>query len=396
MANPTIPIKKPDGSIVKVTMPEFLEFKKTGVFPSTAGSVDNNSQIKEPLDTPINFFDDDLDQPIPEYNFFDQEVEPLEIETKDVHQKREQHTDAPLVAVATQALSTTTPVNDVFINEAKAKATPWTKDDHTSLISETIQDTDVSNTMQHAALPPTRDEMVDPVLEKAQIVLDESLHARVRSLIISRIKEIRDDAKVLMYARQSVDDGGLGLTDQQSQTLLVAIKEVMHLQPLPNQNMASKSILAKPIFHDQQKTRAYTPQPTPLVGNSKPMLHDITVAQSTNQAPYRQVGSSFETMGPIDEIARFTQLDLQRLGSEKLRVISIMQSKFEVLKEESYVLFLDAVDAWLHSPLYKQYQQLVVAALNNKKTINQVIQESGTMLSMKDLDIIVEVNKIAR
>ncbi len=423
MANqPSVPIKKPDGSIVKLSMPEFLEYKKTGKLPEQNVNVEEvetpeklesliavqvkpeiisneNAPENSSLETQENL--ESLDNVEPKYDFFAEDHEKSsedDLGASDMADDKKSEMPDDLVIASPVALSTTAPVTNIFVDEAKAATVNWTKDDHKSPIEEDITKDDVVDLENIKKIPDTRDEMVDPVLEKANITLDQNLQSRLRSLIISRIKEIRNDDKVKTYAMQSTDQGGLGLNAEQAESLLLAIRSEMHLQPLSDglNNLVKKPQLAKPTLVKQQKTRSYTPSPTKLVGNKKPILHDIRPATGSAEIPYRQVGKGFETMGPIDEMAKFSQIDLERLGSEKLRVIDIMKNKFEVLKEESILLYLDAVKAWLHSPLFIQYQDVIVQSLNNKKTVNQIIQEGGTSLSMKDIDIIVEINKIAR
>lgn len=405
MANqPSVPIKKPDGSIVKLSMPEFLEYKKTGKLPeATKQPVEAPTNAEVALPAPNVPFDSAASnttqeisqkkvtavEPAPTYDFFADDVD------DGVGIKKEEVSD-DLVIATTTALSTTSPVKEVFVDQAKAAGVEWSKDDHKSPIEEELTEDDVLNKEDTKKLPDTHDEMVDPVLKRAKLLLDDALHARLRSLIISRIKEVRNDKKVKVYATTPVEQGGLGLDQSQAETLLKAIRDEMHLQPSIGSQIipTKKPDLAKPLLVKQKKTRSYTPSPTPLTGNKKPILHDIRPAKG-KEVPYRQVGGGFETMGPIDEIAKFSQVDLQRLGSEKLRVIDIMKNKFEVLKEESFLLFLDAVKAWLYSPLFLEYQKLIVTALNSKQTINQVIQQGETNLTMNDVDIIIEINKIA-
>ena len=330
-----------------------------------------------------------------------QEVEPVTLIEEDVHTQ-----ESPQVEMVQEPIKEIEEEHEeVAVEEIKEVAPiaenhkdAWSQDDHKSLIEEELTSEDVVDTDTKKMIPHQRDAHVEMVLKNTNLELSDDLAERLRLLIQSRVKEIRDDEKVLEYCIRPAQNGGLGLSQEKAQELVLAIRDAMHLEPLMLHDAVNKlyqPVATKNPIKLDQKRRTHIPQPMPLVSGQKPVLHDITPG-NPSAVQNRTIGASFETMGPIDEIARFTLVDLHRLGSDKQRVIELLKTKFIVLKEESFVLFLDAVQAWLHCPLYHQYEELIVLALNTKQTLNQVIQANDTELTISDVDIIVEINKIAQ
>lgn len=455
---PKIPIKKADGTVIKVSMPEFLEYQKTGVLsgqadmssqptqqgqqvpqvsqntqpeqlpkPTQQTTLEQSSEIEQRDGATYDFFADSVDDtksnPVKNdedaisrdesqnealktsvketksdtqgagYDFFADSV------SDTIENPVENSDDAiPRGGPQIEIKQDDTPY-DFFSEEGKPAQShehQWDKEDHASPVEDAISQEDLIDKETTQALPHDRGDLVAKVLEVSHVELDKSLYERVRSLIQSRAKGIRNDEQLITYATTEIDKGGLGLTQDDATALDASIKEALKLQEItiPKKSVNTPN-LAKEKPVPKQKTRTHTPQPTTLTGK-KPMMHDITPAQATNTMQPRQVGQGFETIGPVDELARFSQTDLNRLGKDKSRVMTILKNKFDVLKEESFVLYLDAVRGWLQSPLYQQYKDTIVYALNNKKTLNQVIQEGKTTLTMDDIDIIIEINKIAK
>ena len=93
-------------------------------------------------------------------------------------------------------------------------------------------------------------------------------------------------------------------------------------------------------------------------------MHDII-------APAAAKEETKASAGPIEELQQMTLVDFRRLSANPAQASEILLEKFENLKEESYVLFIKAVQAWYNSPLYRQYQQIIADAVNQSVKVNQ-------------------------
>ena len=95
----------------------------------------------------------------------------------------------------------------------------------------------------------------------------------------------------------------------------------------------------------------------------RPIMHDVI-------APKEEAKAS---VGPIEELQQVTLTDFRRLSSNPTQAGEILLGKFDGLKEESYLLFLKAVQSWYNSPLYKQYQQIIADAINKTVKIKDAL-----------------------
>lgn len=102
---------------------------------------------------------------------------------------------------------------------------------------------------------------------------------------------------------------------------------------------------------------------------SRPIMHDVIAPSVPKESD--QGGDVKASVGPIEELRQITLTDFRRLSSNPAQAGEILSKKFEGLKQESYLLFLKAVQSWYNSPLYKQYQQTMADAINQSVKINQ-------------------------
>jgi hypothetical protein len=285
-----------------------------------------------------------------------------------------------VISSSHQELSTTTPVTDLFVNEAKAKV--WASEDHTSLLEEELHDEDIKVKAVAPSAVPSRDSaLLMVILGALPFQISDDVRGRVQSLIESRIKDVRSDDDIILYGTKAIADGGLGLSDEQAETLLKTILDTLNLSPstaaetealsaesasteaeeaAEAEEPAVRSKAASPFSYHQPSRDELPWQPRPVHATSavsaipstsdgRPLVHDINPPQDMPRS-----------MGPVDEFRFFSLTDLHRLGTKADQVTATMVEKFMFLKNESFILYLDAVDAFRQSPVYKKYLSVLV------------------------------------
>ncbi len=296
-----------------------------------------------------------------------------------------------LAETATHALSTTTPVAHAFVDAAAAKA--WDKEDHSSPLEMSMHEHE--EVPDHLpALPEQHDEVLDEVLHSLSFQISEELHSRVKSLIQSRLKEIRTDDQIIAYGVRPAQQGGLGLKQEEAKILLDAILNALHLphqkrKKEEKRKQVKSSIPIAPPIQTSQKAPvanvAPRPRAVPLKSTGKPMVHDVQHPEPVTH---------MQTVGPIDELRMFSLEDLRRLGTTPDAMYQKLLEKFTILQKESYLLYIDAVQAWYHSPLYRLYQSLLQQAINNEKPMKDIIQSQGKgSITMDEFLHIAELGK---
>jgi hypothetical protein len=71
--------------------------------------------------------------------------------------------------------------------------------------------------------------------------------------------------------------------------------------------------------------------------------------------PMHDIAPHAVEMGPIEEIRYFTATDLRRLATAPTEALARFKQKFINLRDESILMFFDALAAWHDSPLYHDY-----------------------------------------
>ena len=377
-----IPVKKKDGSVVKMTMGDFLIYKKT---LKTKSVKTKSVGTGRDLSSQPSFAKATADKQ-GKYSSVPQKSKINK--TKNLPVKNTPHD-----------LSTTTPVKDVFVNEAKAKKQ---KKPIKKVVKKTVP-----------VKPPVRKLTgtdLEKVLQQLDFDISKDLHTRLDMLLKSRMKSVRTDEQVMAYALRQLDKGGLGLDKNQADKLIIAIKSIMGTQPKamnrrdrkkamtlalePRLNTAkdrakSKSKLAtmqnaQPAkLSNPASTRPALPKTPPEPMQRKPILNDVL--------PPKIVKKS---VGPIDEIKQFDLVEFRRLATNPDQAKELLLNKFVNLKDESFMLYTEAKRAWSQSPLYKQYQDIIKESLEKEDAgISEVINTRGDMKS-EEFIAIVEVNKM--
>ena len=269
------------------------------------------------------------------------------------------------------------PVKDVFVNEAEAllrgqqkdveskkkDVKKWTVEDTVSPLEEKeikVKKPEIVQTI----LPNSRDESLAWVLSNLKFKIKDNLLGRARSLLISYVKDIRTDEQILEYAMLEEGKGGLGLSEENANDFLSAIKKITSQPRIEINEVGKNNTLA--IDNINTKITSYGGA---VVGQKiqpnygmrpREVIHDIT--------PPKQEKIS---LTPIEELKRFNLEDFRRLSSDPNKALDIMLTKFENFKNESLSVYFDAVKAWRESPLYGLYCKVAIDTLKSGNDMKQ-------------------------
>lgn len=117
----------------------------------------------------------------------------------------------------------------------------------------------------------------------------------------------------------------------------------------------------------------------------KPMLHDVVAPPS----------AAFQSVGPVDELRQMTLTDFRRLAPSVSAAQSRLLEKFETLKADSHLFYMDGVAAWYQSPIYRAYQEILLESLVMKKPVAAILKDrGGEVMRMEEIMAIVKVNQM--
>jgi len=357
---PTILVKKSDGTSVRMTMEEFKAYKnKTQNTNNTTQTTKPALPMKEtPMPPPATT--------APVKKIFEDEAK-ANVKTEDKRLK----------------IINTEPKNRLQVTSYKLqdkkteiKTKSWEQVDNKPLLHEDVVGARKQEVIR-TTLPDSRGDAFDAVIRNLKFPVRDELRPRLKSLIVSRVKDIRTDEQVGEYAMRTVENGGLGWSQDQVEEFLQMIKQTNKTQNANNITQTSDS--RKQITDNKVRTQnpdnrtpSYKLQDISYkiqAGGEKPVLHDVV-------APVVQPVEQKVGMGPMEEFASFQMIDFRRLGGA-VQAGEVMRKKFETMRAESLVLYLRAVKAWRESPLYRQYQKILTDAVSQSRVLKELVAAIG-------------------
>lgn len=452
----TILVKKSDGTQVRMTMEEFKVYKanlknnKQTVVGKVEDKVIENiiPQEKEEIVQPIN--QSVVESPEDDEEKLFAEADNVQVEIE----KNETKVNHVLPVIITeQSLANTTPVKAIFVDEAIYQKTKnqenkkprkqesnktdvqennktinqqineplkpetekvniqqsqkprkqndetlsrWSSEDHKSLLEEDYEE--VKKHQAYSSLPGSNNDLVNKILSQLNFSVESDLLGRLQSLVLSRIKDIRNDEQILDYALKSQESGGLGFSQSEAEELILVIKKNFNGKAIQSTSEKITNIIPekKLDFTDKIKKTNFNNK-NKTVFDGKPTLQDVTKPVVNQNLVFSSDNLSItkKSVGPLDELRTFDLKDWRRLSNNPAKAGEELLSKFMILKKESILSFLDGVEAWRQSPLFSMYKEIIATCISNKQKIKDYLfnQDKNNILSGEEFHELVKMNK---
>lgn len=360
---PTILIKKSDGTSERVTLAELKKRQAGVVVPETVVTpvvaptpVAIPTTVVVPVSAPI--------------------VAPTPV--------------AELVPVVTQIPSVILPepiVSKPIENITQQQvATPLKVEDVKSLLHEETPNSEhaVSN------LAASRTDQVSKVIDSLSFKVAAAVENRLKSIVQLRLKDIRGEADTLDACQRSIKDGGLGLTEPQAQELT---KKAQPTAYAPKAEPHKKIEVVEKILQDAMPMAAIEDLINQAGSANKENKMPVRpLANTGTKMPIHDVKSRPAPVGPLQEIEIFSLTDFRRLSNNTVEAANRLKQKFLNLKEESYLLFMNSWTAWHQSPLYQSYISVVDTALSQRKPLSSVLGEKDK-ISLVEIEALINMEK---
>jgi|GEM_PF-5661527 len=162
-------------------------------------------------------------------------------------------------------------------------------------------------------------------------------------------------------------------------------KEVID-QLLQREGTKSEAFDIRKDLKEQNQNRGLEPAvKAPEV--SMPKKESVTVEQKPAQIERKMVG-------PVEEMKLFNLEDFRRIGNTPKEARLALLKKFQNIQAESYMNYIEAVDAFKHSPLFFDYVSIAEKALHEGITLSQYFSR-GIEAGIKEDEFfeILEMNK---
>ncbi|HRH23784.1 MAG TPA: hypothetical protein PK295_04105 [Candidatus Magasanikbacteria bacterium] len=378
-SQPTILVKKADGTTERITLQEFRNRKQVSISQASVEvpKVLEKKAVMTPPTPPRRVIplveEEEIARPTqtakPTVPQPPRRVIPLveEVEVVKPSVPSKVVSTTPVVQTETH-IANTTPVTKVFESSytlrASADRQPANSkqkvDDHNSLLDEDDSEIKAIGDKKGQSVRHTP---AASVSFSSSVQIPKDLEARTSALILSWKKGIRDQYQFIDYAARPASEGGLGLTKVDAVKLFEEISQSATLGAprIPRPASLSSAVpLTSPISTPSQK---------------KPQLNHIPSSATLIReiAPTREPAT---VMGPIEEAASLSIEDFRRLSRIPKTAGEMMVAKFSGWKDESYLLYLQVRDSWRNSPLFRLYIEKTTEAIEKNLTITAVLERA--------------------
>ncbi len=377
MPTPLIPIKHPDGTIEKVTLDEFKARQKKATVPKSA------------VPAPVKPSEPAIKKP-----------ELTKITPKPIEKKIEKSTPTPPPAKP-DPVKEKKPITSM----PQAAKTEEGK----SLLEEELPLAKQSTPMASA----DRREEAETIVKKLNLQISEEAKKRLIGLVQLRLKDVRGETEVKEWLTKAENEMGIGLSEEKAESVLSAVREIlkqprkddMPIIPLKRPLGTPSNIPATPtstVFGATKALAKEEREPLPAVNtpvNSFIHPERVSINSSSNKMPksldelVKKESAAFEPsieslmpnkgqpartivrdistakpthLGPVEELRYITLTDFRRLSTNPEEAAARLRQKFFNLKDESYILYMNGLTAWRQSPLFTDYTNAAISALNSK------------------------------
>ncbi len=290
----------------------------------------------------------------------------------------------------------------------------WDKED----IKSPLEDEELKN-IEHESFNKREKEALE-IIEKLSFKIPQQAIDNVKNNIVIFLKDIKNQEQLSEILRQPIYLGGADLKDPQLKEIFKIAEEkrvtigledtgpintlkritsnrnklpAKEGEILPSASSPFNAFVHKPAFSKEIKEISSLDD---LVENNvdsgKKIEQLIKKSGSVRSTGEDIIPPKNVVFGPVEEIKNFRVEDLRHLSSNSEQAVSRLKQKFINLKEESFILYLQALEAWQQSPIYKNYLEQVCESFNKGKSLKSLDKEEKN-LSLEEIKLIIKMEK---
>lgn len=257
------------------------------------------------------------------------------------------------------------------------------------------------------------------IINKLSFKFVEQAKNNIKNTLVLFLKDIKSEEQAIEILRQPVYLGGADLNTEQLKELFRIAREKLTqiatqkhdlTEPLkkvaprinlpmkegeilPSSSSPFNAFVHKPAFNRKVKEIKSLDE---MMENAEIGEEDISKMIKFGKPAKTTVEDIISpkniNYGPIDEIRSFTLTDFRRLSSEAKEAVTRLRQKFANLKEESFLLYLEAIEVWQQSPLYKKYMERICESLNKNLRLSGLVKKEDD-LTEEEIKLLVKMEK---
>ncbi len=271
------------------------------------------------------------------------------------------------------------------------------------------------------AKPLDLNQEVQRIIEKSQLNLTDPLvRKRFENIVLSRLKDIRDQLETREALLSSSMVGGMGFDAQTADRILSLInQEIEQLngklhqavsqEPFAQLRLEAQEILAEPpalVFEESKPSEKKITKPQeikpPLAARVAVLPPDFRkkVPTAGEKPKIEDIKFKPRLTGPLEELGSLTLTDWRRLADSPEGSAEKILEKIQLLEEESFSKKVEAIKAWKQNQVYRLYLQIGQQSMFEKKPVSEVIAARKTQgqpsLTEEEFAVISDFNQKLR
>lgn len=266
-----------------------------------------------------------------------------------------------------------------------------------------LDEPEVKNTDGLSLASALRQNEIKQILRSLTFTINNNLAKRLENAILLYLKDVRTRDQTKNFLLKEIINGGVAITQMQAEEVLRACDKKIQ------QSIAEQAVMVRPL----ESLQTIAPKPLATIAGNLPSAQNLpstaftmpiinTPASITpepkpafsinsgsgNNRLMSDVVAPPLTQNPIDEIKYLNLVDFRRLGKTPEVATQIILNKFNNLKQESIIYYLQGLAAWQQCPLYKIYVKMAGRAVEQ----NSAIQSQANELTADEVKALISLN----
>jgi hypothetical protein len=222
---------------------------------------------------------------------------------------------------------------------------------------------------------------------------DQDIHGQ-REVSLKKEKEsFVKDSVAMTYAKdESRKSGEQEELDRMYSALTGSKKKRMPVSEIPNANNQTPSKVKNSNIQNS------TPAPASLYLYKPPTAAPMQPLSQQPGGRMRDIRPAVARLtGPVEELKSMTLTDFRRLSSDPAEACRKLLDKLDLLEERSFGQRIEGAKAWRESEVYKLYLQIITASFSSGKQVPAIIADAMAVnqptLTEHEVHAIMDMNR---
>lgn len=257
--------------------------------------------------------------------------------------------------------------------------------------------------------------MAEDVVRNAGVSVTQELAGRLQTIVVSRLKEVRDPIETAEILVRPVSQAGMGFSSVDAKKVLDrADAKFKSLQGELAEVVKEKNAAAIKSETDRAKERKRAAEATEeqarealfesvTSGTARPVPArpvDLATTATPARPKVQDVARVPGLVGPVEELAALTLADWRKLSQNPKEAALKVRDIIKLLGEQSLERRAAGVHGWKQSEPVRLYEALIGESFRTKKSVRDVIDmrtsEKQPTLTVDEFNAIMELNALLR